>query len=68
MVEGDEQPDGSMISQDARLTEKVTRWAKEAAGKTPVVVKLSPGVTDIASIARAVKAGRRGWHLCHRFG
>ncbi len=57
MVEGDEQPDGSMISQDARLTEKVTRWAKAAAGKIPVVVKLSPGVTDISQIARAVKQG-----------
>ncbi len=57
MVEGDEQPDGSMISQDARLTEKVTRWTKEAAGKVPVVVKLSPGVTDITRIARAVKQG-----------
>jgi dihydropyrimidine dehydrogenase (NAD+) subunit PreA len=57
MVESDEQPDGSMISQDARLTEKVTRWAKAAAGETPVVVKLSPGVTDISQIARAVKKG-----------
>ena len=57
MVEGDEQPDGSMISQDARLTEKVTRWTKSAAGKVPVVVKLSPGVTDIARIASAVKQG-----------
>jgi len=57
MVEGDEQPDGRMISQDARLTEKVTRWAKTAAGRTPVVVKLSPGVTDITRIARAVKQG-----------
>jgi dihydropyrimidine dehydrogenase (NAD+) subunit PreA len=57
MVEGDETPDGSMISQDARLTEKVTRWAKKAAGNTPIVVKLSPGVTDITRIARAVKAG-----------
>jgi dihydropyrimidine dehydrogenase (NAD+) subunit PreA len=57
MVEGDGTSYGSMISQDARLTEKVTRWAKEAAGKTPLVVKLSPGVTDIVEIAQAVKAG-----------
>jgi dihydropyrimidine dehydrogenase (NAD+) subunit PreA len=57
MVEGDEQPDGSMISQDARLTEKVTRWAKTTAGRMPVVVKLSPGVTDITQIARAVERG-----------
>jgi dihydropyrimidine dehydrogenase (NAD+) subunit PreA len=57
MVEGDETPYGSMISQDAVLTEKVTRWAKEAAGKTPIVVKLSPGVTDIVKIAQAVEAG-----------
>jgi dihydropyrimidine dehydrogenase (NAD+) subunit PreA len=57
MVAGDETPDGSMISQDARLTTKVTRWAKATAGQVPVVVKLSPGVTDIAAIARAVKEG-----------
>ncbi len=57
MVDGDEQADGSMISQDARLTAKVTGWAKAAAGTIPVVVKLSPGVTDITRIARAVKQG-----------
>ncbi len=57
MVEHEEETVGTMVSQDAHLTEKVTRWAKASAGKTPVVVKLSPAVTDITSIARAVKAG-----------
>jgi dihydropyrimidine dehydrogenase (NAD+) subunit PreA len=57
MVEGDEHSEGSMISQDSRLTEKVTRWAKSVAGSTPVVIKLSPGVTDITRIAQAVKQG-----------
>ncbi len=57
MLEDEEMADGWMISQDARLTEKVTRWAKEAATRVPIYVKLSPNVTDIAAIARAVQGG-----------
>jgi dihydropyrimidine dehydrogenase (NAD+) subunit PreA len=53
--EGD--AEGFMISQDRRLTEQVTRWTKRAAARVPVYVKLSPGVTDIGSIARAVERG-----------
>jgi len=37
------------------LTAEVTRTAKKYAGKVPVMVKLSPNVTDIAEIARAVE-------------
>lgn len=37
------------------LTAEVTREAKAHAGKTPVMVKLSPNVTDITEIARAVE-------------
>lgn len=36
------------------LAAEVTREAKAHAGKTPVMVKLSPNVTDITEIARAV--------------
>ena len=38
------------------LAAEVTREAKAHAGKTPVMVKLSPNVTDISEIARAVEA------------
>ena len=57
MLEGEEETDGEMISQDARLTEKVTRWATDAAVKIPIYVKLSAAVTDLKSIARAVERG-----------
>ena len=36
------------------LAAEVTRVAKDHAGKVPVMVKLSPNVTDITKIARAV--------------
>ena len=39
------------------LAAEVTEMAKRHAGKTPVMVKLSPNVTDITEIARAVEAG-----------
>jgi len=60
MLEGEEDVDGEMISQDARLTEKVTRWAAEAAVKIPIYVKLSAAVTDLKSIAQAVERGGAG--------
>jgi dihydropyrimidine dehydrogenase (NAD+) subunit PreA len=56
-LEDEENTEGFMISQDQRLTEKVTRWSKQAAAHVPIYVKLSPGVTDISSIARAVERG-----------
>lgn len=52
---------GWMISQDARLTEVVTRWAVAAARQIPIYVKIGPNVTDIAAIARAIeRAGGAG--------
>lgn len=57
MLEGENDADGWMISQDAHLTEKVTGWVCHAARKMPVYVKITSGVTDIESIARAVERG-----------
>ncbi|MGD0658640.1 MAG: NAD-dependent dihydropyrimidine dehydrogenase subunit PreA [Syntrophorhabdales bacterium] len=52
-----EQGLGSAIGQDPEITATITRWVKEAV-KIPVIVKLSPNVTDIQIIARAaVDAG-----------
>jgi dihydropyrimidine dehydrogenase (NAD+) subunit PreA len=56
MLEG-EDAQGWMISQDSTLTEKVTRWACEAARKVPILVKISSNVTDIKGIASAVEKG-----------
>lgn len=42
----------------------VTRAVKDHAGSVPVVVKLSPNVTDITVIAQAVEAAESGWHPC----
>jgi len=57
MIEDEAGPMGFMISQDPRLTAKVTRWAKEAVPDTPVYVKLTSGVTDLAGMVQAVEAG-----------
>ncbi len=37
------------------MTAEVTRCAKQNAGKVPVMIKLSPNVTDITEIARAAE-------------
>jgi dihydropyrimidine dehydrogenase (NAD+) subunit PreA len=47
---------GAFIGQNAELTGNVVSWVKKVA-KVPVVVKLTPNVTDIAFIAQAAKAG-----------
>jgi len=57
VIEGEEKSDGWMVSQDARLTEKVTRWTVESAKSIPILVKITSLVTDITSIARAVERG-----------
>jgi dihydropyrimidine dehydrogenase (NAD+) subunit PreA len=49
-----EQP-GAMLAQSIDATEKVARWVKEAAERVPVVIKITPQVTDIVAVARAVK-------------
>ena len=48
---------GKMLAQSPSATEKVTGWVKEAAGSTPVFIKITPMVTDIVEIARRVKNG-----------
>jgi dihydroorotate dehydrogenase (NAD+) catalytic subunit len=48
---------GTPFAADAGAAAEATAAVKEAvAGRMPVLVKLSPGVTDIAAIARAVVA------------
>jgi dihydropyrimidine dehydrogenase (NAD+) subunit PreA len=47
---------GSSVGQVPDYTEMITTWAKEAA-KTPVIVKLTPNVTDITRIALAAEKG-----------
>lgn len=46
---------GSAVGQSAELTLRTARWIKEAARNIPVVIKLTPNVTDITIIAQAVK-------------
>jgi dihydropyrimidine dehydrogenase (NAD+) subunit PreA len=46
---------GSAVGQNAELTERTARWVKEAAKRVPVIIKLTPQVTDITIIAKAVQ-------------
>jgi len=46
---------GVIFGQDPRQAAKVTEAVKMRAGSKPVIVKLSPNVTDIAHMARAVE-------------
>jgi dihydropyrimidine dehydrogenase (NAD+) subunit PreA len=45
---------GAFIGQNAELTGEVVSWVK-AVSKVPVVVKLTPNVTDISFVAQAAK-------------
>jgi dihydropyrimidine dehydrogenase (NAD+) subunit PreA len=47
---------GSAVGQVPEYAELITGWVKEKA-RTPVLVKLTPNVTDIRAIARAAKRG-----------
>jgi len=47
---------GMAMGTDPKTAEEVTREVKKRA-KAPVIVKLSPNVTDIVSIAKAAEAG-----------
>ena len=47
---------GSAVGQVPEYTEMITSWVAEAA-KTPVIVKLTPNVTDITRIALAAERG-----------
>ncbi len=46
---------GKMLAQSVEATEKVARWVKEAARRIPVAIKISPQVTDIVAVARALE-------------
>lgn len=46
---------GRMIAQSETATEKVASWVKEAAGSLPILIKITPQVTDIVAIAGAVQ-------------
>lgn len=45
-----------LMAQDPKLTEQITVAAKKTT-KVPIIVKLTPNVTDIAEIAKAAEAG-----------
>jgi dihydropyrimidine dehydrogenase (NAD+) subunit PreA len=47
---------GSAVGQVPEYTEMITAWVKEKA-RTPVIVKLTPNISDIRVIARAAKRG-----------
>ncbi len=47
---------GLLFGQDPKLAAQVTEAVRKNARRTPVIVKLSPNVTDIRVIARAVEA------------
>jgi dihydropyrimidine dehydrogenase (NAD+) subunit PreA len=46
---------GMMLGQDPVASALVVDWIKSSAGETPVIIKLTPQVADIAEIAMAVK-------------
>ncbi|MDL1894281.1 NAD-dependent dihydropyrimidine dehydrogenase subunit PreA [Sphingobacteriales bacterium CHB3] len=46
---------GKMLAQSVVATELTARWVKEAAKRIPISIKITPHVTDILEIARAVK-------------
>lgn len=46
---------GVLFGQDPKRAAEVTEAVKKRAGNLPVIVKLSPNVTDIAAIAQAVE-------------
>jgi len=47
---------GSAVGQVPEYTEMITSWVKEAS-RTPVIVKLTPNVSDITRIAAAAERG-----------
>lgn len=47
---------GSAVGQVPDYTEMITSWVKEKA-RTPVLVKLTPNISDIRVVARAAKRG-----------
>ena len=49
---------GSAVGQVPEYIEMVARWCKQST-RMPVIVKLTPNITDIRYPARAAKTGRR---------
>jgi dihydropyrimidine dehydrogenase (NAD+) subunit PreA len=47
---------GSAVGQVPEYSRMITEWVKEVA-RTPVLVKLTPNITDIRAVARAAKQG-----------
>src|SRR5579862_1886245 len=47
---------GSAVGQVPEYCGQITEWVKEKA-RTPVIIKLTPNITDIRQIARAAKRG-----------
>ena len=47
---------GSAVGQVPEYARLITEWVKEVA-RTPVLVKLTPNITDIRTVARAAKLG-----------
>ncbi|MBI2067034.1 MAG: NAD-dependent dihydropyrimidine dehydrogenase subunit PreA [Deltaproteobacteria bacterium] len=47
---------GSAVGQNPAVAEKITSWVKEAATK-PVIVKLTPNITDITAAGLAAQRG-----------
>ena len=48
---------GAMLSQSIEATERVAGWVTQAAKRCPVVIKITPQVTDIVEVAQAVERG-----------
>jgi dihydropyrimidine dehydrogenase (NAD+) subunit PreA len=44
-----------MLAQSIPATEMTARWVKEASRRVPVSIKITPHVTDIVAVARAVE-------------
>jgi dihydropyrimidine dehydrogenase (NAD+) subunit PreA len=51
---------GHMLAQSVEATERVAGWVRAAARRIPVSIKITPQVTDIAAVARALE--RAGVH------
>ncbi len=51
---------GKMLAQSVEATERVATWVREAADHVPVAIKITPQVTDIVAVARAL--ARAGVH------
>jgi dihydropyrimidine dehydrogenase (NAD+) subunit PreA len=48
---------GAMLAQSIDATERVAGWIKQAARRCPVVIKITPQITDVVKVVEAVKRG-----------